>query len=112
MDPNKRAYRIRIDKGEGRARLICVSYPLDAAMTQFGLDFWELVWTKTGLPEHVIPTGRVASFAEELRALHRASKALPSGEDEPQFIAQTLRAVYGEASLWMSPINEELESEW
>ena len=111
MHPDKKAYRISVAAPDGRARLICVSYPLDSSATNYGMDFYELVWSTT-LPAQSIPSSRQATFKEELRCMHRASRSYVAGhESEEEFIAIRMRDVYGnDASIALSPIDELMQS--
>jgi len=111
VESGKRAYRICISAPEGRAHLVCVSYPLDTRADQYGLDFYELVWTTT-LPAIRIPSSRRATFKEELRCMHKASKAFSaSSEPEQHYIAKCMRDVYGnDALVSLSVIDESMQS--
>ena len=111
MHPGKKAYRISVSTPEGRAYLICVSYPLDQAESEYGLDFYELVWSTT-LPSQTIPSLAQATFKEELRAMHRASKArTDSSEPEEQFIEKMMCDAYGnDANVSLSIIDESMQS--
>ena len=107
---NKMAYRISISAPEGRAHLVCVSYPLDINESQYGLDFYELVWSTTRTAV-AIPSSRQATFKEELRCMHQASKAFAAGgESEVQFIAKCMKDVYGnDASVAVSVIDKSMQ---
>lgn len=112
MHPGMKGYRISVSAPEGRAHLICVSYPLDGAERNFGMDFYELIWSNT-LPPQSIPSSRQATFKEELRCMHRASKSFATGgnESEDQFIANRMRDVYGnDAQIAISVIDDSMQS--
>lgn len=111
MDPGKKAYRVRAVTQSGNAFVICVSYPLGAAMTTYSIDFYELVWSEN-LPPETIPTSRQASFKEELRANHKASLVCDTNsESEVDFIARNIRDVYGDNALvTLSSIDENLQT--
>ena len=74
------------------------------------MDFYELVWSTT-LPAVGIPSSRQATFKEELRCMHKASKIFGAGsESEQQFIAKCMSEVYGnDATASLSLIDESMQ---
>ncbi len=111
MDPNNKAYRVKIATSAGNTYLICISYPLDSNMLNYGLDFYELSWP-SGRRAQAIPSIRLATFKEELQKLHRASctRAASSGGEE-EFIAGKMRSVYGnDTIISMSAIDQSMDT--
>lgn len=111
MDPNKKAYRIRVLTSSGNIYLVCVSYPIDKQATAYGLDFFELVWPSI-LTAESIPSSRKATFKEELRATHRASQVRDAvSSSEEIFISQRMRDVYGnDTTVQVSAIDQSLQT--
>lgn len=90
-------YRVQVDAGVDRAALICVTYHLDSTAQFSGVEFYELVFTAH--TQFSIPSSRVASFQEELRALHHAAATFDGNRtNETGFIEQKLKEAYGQTA--------------
>ncbi|WP_152670148.1 hypothetical protein [Lysobacter capsici] len=109
LHPDKTGYRIRIAVGPSYAYLFCVSYPLDQIKSNFGLDFYEPIWSKD-FERPSFPKDRATDFREELLIFHRASTTHKAVDNEPEFIASKMKEVYGDhATIFVSLIDENLE---
>lgn len=90
-------YRAKVQSGQEFAGLICVTYHLDTGKQFSGVEFYELVFPATA--RFSIPSSRMATFQEELRALHQAAATYGSDRSkETDFIAVKLKEAYGQSA--------------
>lgn len=87
-------YHVQVESGQDRAVLICLTYHLDSAGKFSGVEFYEIVFTTH--TQFSIPSSKVATFQEELRALHQAGATFGGDRtNESGFIEQKLKEAYG-----------------
>jgi hypothetical protein len=109
MDNQQKAYRIFVSTTGGRALLFCVSYPLDAQLSAYGLEFFELMWSHS-IPPLPIPYSRQATFKEELITMHQAVATRKGGTDEEQEIVRLVKSAYGiDAVIQFSAVDHMLQ---
>jgi hypothetical protein len=86
-------YSVIVEEGTNSAGLICVTYNFDPEFV--GIEYYELMWTFDDT-EISIPSGRTATFSEELRVLHQATSTFRGNRKrEKQHIEAKLKEVYG-----------------
>ena len=88
-------FKVTLSADQASAFLIVASYFLDHAKRFMGYDFYELA-TSFEAEDLQIPSSRLPTFKEELRAFAQASTTSERGRtDEPGFIEKKLREAYG-----------------
>jgi hypothetical protein len=95
-----KAYKLRVQTrgGQDFGALVCITYYLDNSRQYSGAEFFEVVFNGDAI--FSIPSSRVATFQEELRALHRA--AVTFGADrskERELITEKMREAYAPDAL-------------
>jgi hypothetical protein len=87
-------YRAHVQAGQESAALICMTYYLDNSKQFSGVEFYEVVFTT--YTQFSIPSSRMATFQEELRALHQAAATFSGDRSiEIQFITERIKEAYG-----------------
>ena len=88
-------YRIRVTDNDKMARLVCITYNLDAAKQFVGVEYYELCSSFDDIRLN-IPYTRQVTFQEELRVLHQAATAYTGNRSNEQtHIEKNLKDAYG-----------------
>ena len=92
-----RNYIITVSLGMHHAILRCLVYFLDQTRSHRGFEFRQLM---TPLPPTTLPTGRQATFTEEMRATGFAPYVSSTDEESDEdVIRQRMIAVFGKEAL-------------